>query len=104
MRATYLLALMLLAPTGSAADPKDELTPQRRQELKKKAQGLSEQGEQHYQRGDYPKAKEAFRQALELNRALYPREQFPQGHPDLLECLGWLGFLHRATEEYGQAE
>jgi CHAT domain-containing protein len=104
MRATGVLVLLLLAQAGSAADKKDELTPQRRQELVKKIEELTAEGVRQYQRGDYVKAKEVLRGALEMCRALYPKEQYPNGHPDLATSISNLALMHQAAEEYGKAE
>src|SRR5438874_10011830 len=104
MRPIGVLVLFLLAQMGPPADKKDELTPQRRQGLEKQATERNGEGEQHYQRGDYVKAGELVREALELRRTLDPKDKYPQGHADLAYSLNNLGLLHWAAGAYGQAE
>ena len=38
-----------------------------------------------------------------MNEALYPKERYPQGHPDLALSLNNLGDLLRAQGAYGEA-
>ncbi len=95
-----LLALAVLAP---AAGGPDELTPERRKELEKKAVDLSEAAGRQYAAGDYAKAAESFREARDLCRTLYPRDKYPQGHPDLALCTTNLARSHLAAGEYSQA-
>ena len=38
-----------------------------------------------------------------MHQALYPKEQYPQGHPDLATSLNNLGALLQAQGEYGEA-
>src|SRR5438132_717503 len=120
MRATLTTWAVLLAlAVPLTADDKDgALTPERRQELEKQALELSKEGEAQYRRGEYAAAKDSFRQpregeygkaepffkeALAMYRALFPREKYPQGHPDLANGLNNLALLHRAAGEYGKA-
>src|SRR5262249_23587463 len=51
-----------------------------------------------------PEATAAFRQALGLRQQLYPKDKYPDGHPDLATSLNNLGLLLQAQGEYGQAE
>jgi CHAT domain-containing protein len=106
MRATALIGTLILALAAPAwaADKPDELTPERREELAKKATDLNAEGVRQYRAGNDVKAMEAIREALELRRALFPRDKFPQGHPDLAEGLNNLAGLHRAAGEHGKAE
>jgi CHAT domain-containing protein/Flp pilus assembly protein TadD len=99
------VALLLLSgPGATAADPPEQLTPERRQELEKKAVALNEEGWRHNETGNYAKAIEVFREALESTRALYPKGQYPDGHPDLATSINCLGFMHYSAGEYGKAE
>ena len=41
-----------------------------------------------------------YRQALEINRMLYPADQYPQGHPDLAGSLTNVGTVSREQGEY----
>ncbi len=43
--------------------------------------------------GEYGKSGEHCRQALEMNRKLYPAEQFPDGHPALAASLMQMAFM-----------
>src|SRR5262249_42577606 len=100
-----VVALLLLSGAcAPAADPPEQLTPERRQGLEKKAAALNEQGVHSYRAGDYVKAIEALHEALAMRRALYPRAQFPDGHPDLAANLNGLGSLHLFAGEYAKAE
>src|SRR5262245_23448129 len=102
MRALLTAGAVMLAL--SAAAWADDLTPERRRELEKKADELSEAGGQHYQRGEYTKARESFREALEIRRTLYPKKDYPRGHPDLARSITHLGYLHQQLGEYSRAE
>jgi tetratricopeptide (TPR) repeat protein len=99
MRATWLLALLLLAPAVAAAAPKDELTPQRRQELEKKAAELIAEATRLYQRGDNERTLAVSLEVLEVHRQLYP-----DGHPNLAYNLNFVGFLFLGQGEYARAE
>jgi tetratricopeptide (TPR) repeat protein len=87
----------------TAADP-TELTPQQRQELEKQALALSTEGVQLHGRGQHAKATELFREALAIRQRLYPRESYPQGHPDLATSLNNLAALLHAQGDYARAE
>ena len=39
-----------------------------------------------------------------MYQKLYPKDSYPQGHPDLATSLNNLGFLLQAQGEYGKAE
>jgi CHAT domain-containing protein len=54
-------------------------------------------------RGEYARAEAFFREALAMVRSLYPRAQFPDGHPLLARILNRLGFLQQARGDYSQA-
>src|SRR5436305_1667505 len=104
MRFIGVIVALVLALTAVAADKPDELTPERRQEMEKKASALGEKGMGEYQRADYVKAKETFRQVLEIRRALYPKEQIYKGHPNLVTSISNLAFLHLIVGDFGKAE
>src|SRR5262245_41720175 len=69
------------------ADAADDLTPQRRQELEKKAAALIDEGGRYFRAGNYAKAIDVAREALEVSRVLYPKAKYPDGHPSLASCL-----------------
>jgi CHAT domain-containing protein len=101
---TILAVLLSLLLAAAAADKDDKLTPERRRELEKKATELNKQGEKQYERGNLAKARGLCRQALDMRRALYPKKDFPNGHPDLAESITNVAFLHHAAGEYAKAE
>jgi CHAT domain-containing protein len=105
MRALVTMSAMVLLALPLMADDKDkDLTPERRQELEKKALALKEEGDRQYRAGNHVKAKELFRAVLDMRRALYPKKDYPNGHPDLAQSINGLGFLHKAAREFGKAE
>src|SRR5262245_50087613 len=98
MRTIGMVVLLLLScGCATAADPAEDLTPERRQELEKKAAGFAAEGDRYYRAGNYAKAIEVVREALDIRRALYPKAQYPDGHPQLAQSISWLGFLHQAA-------
>jgi CHAT domain-containing protein len=104
MRVTSAIVALLLALTAFAADKPDDLTPERRQELQRKARDLIAEGTRQYDARNHVKARDAFRELVEVCRTLYPKKDFPQGHVDLAESINRLGFIYWAAEEYDQAE
>src|SRR6516162_8285145 len=106
MHGTSLISAVLLALAVSAPAPGDpeELSPERRQELEKKANDLIKEGVRQHAARDYAKAKESFREAIAMYRALYPREKYPQGHTDLAKSIETLGMVHKEMAEYDKAK
>ena len=51
--------------------------------------------------GDYGEAQGYHERALAMNEALYPKDRYPQGHPDLAPSLNNLGALLQAQGDYG---
>jgi tetratricopeptide (TPR) repeat protein/CHAT domain-containing protein len=102
-----LIAVMLgvwsLTVGGVSGAPPDELTPEQRQALERKAAELNEQAIALQRRGQYSDAIKRVEQILPLCRQLYPPDQYPQGHPDLANSLKNLGFLLSAQREYQKA-
>jgi tetratricopeptide (TPR) repeat protein len=104
-----VLGLVLLAaaggPLGSLAgeEPKQDLTPQQRQDLEQRSAALNEEAIELYRAGRYVKAAELSEQALAMDQKLYPADRYPQGHPHLSRSLNNLGGLLRAQGEYGRA-
>ena len=56
---------------------------------------FAESGGQAYQRGDLTTAVEKNRQLLAIMERLYPKDGYPQGHPDLATSLNNLGSCSR---------
>jgi CHAT domain-containing protein len=104
MRVTSAIVAALLALAPSAAGEPEDLTPERRKEVEKRAADLHTEGERLYAAGDYAKARASFREALAMYRALYPKERYPQGHANLATCINNLAVAHKVAGEYGQAE
>src|SRR5262249_56591049 len=53
--------------------------------------------------GDYGGARGYVQRALAMREALYPKDRYPQGHPDLANSLHNLGALLQAQGDYGGA-
>jgi CHAT domain-containing protein len=95
-----LLALAVFGATSEA----DDLSPQERKEREKKVAQWNREGSQHFEAHDFVGARELFAQALEMGRTLYPRNTFPDGHPELAVSMQSLGLMLRITGEHAQAE
>jgi CHAT domain-containing protein/tetratricopeptide (TPR) repeat protein len=93
----------LFLPAGHADDPPERLTPEQRQELEHQAVGLLKAGGQSYQRGELTTAVEETRKSVRLFERLYPKTDYPDGHPNLAVSLNNLGELLRARGDYGGA-
>jgi tetratricopeptide (TPR) repeat protein len=98
---------MLLVPgsliSEDRAETPKELTKEERDQLKKRALKLNQQGFQLYQQGKLAEATKMEKHALDIYRQLYPKNSYPQGHPDLATSLNNVGFLLQAQGEYTQA-
>src|SRR5262245_65494111 len=77
-----LLSVVMLLGVGHGVWAADELTPEQ-QRLQNKARTLSQQAFALYQRGEYPRATQLCREAVRLCEQAYPKDTYPQGHPDL---------------------
>jgi tetratricopeptide (TPR) repeat protein len=97
-----LLSVVMLLGVGHGVWAADELTPEQ-QRLLKEARTLSQQAVALYQRGQYPQATQLLREAVRLCEQAYPKDKYPQGHPDLARSLNNLGFLLKAQGDYGKA-
>ena len=53
-------------------------------------------GVQLYQRGEIAPAVEKAREALRIFEQLYPKSEYPDGHPYVAASLNWMGFLLHA--------
>jgi CHAT domain-containing protein len=104
MSVTRSLTVLLLALLVAAAVRADDLTDAERRELQKKAETLNEEAFRHYQGGAYAKAVELLTEVLDVNRRLYPKAKFPNGHADLAHTLNALGLLNKERGEYVKAE
>jgi CHAT domain-containing protein/Tfp pilus assembly protein PilF len=99
------LLLLVLADQALVVGPAaaQELTPEERQALERQGMQLDEQAGQRYQQGRYAETTKLLHQVLEIAKRLYPKEQYPQGHPNLATSLNHLGLSLRAQGEYGRA-
>jgi CHAT domain-containing protein/Tfp pilus assembly protein PilF len=96
--------MMLLAPWPSfGGQPADERSKAQRDELEHRAAELKQQAKQFYQQANYPEATKLHEQMLGIYQQLYPKSQYPHGHPDLALCLTNLGILLKEQGDYAHA-
>src|SRR5262245_24766948 len=92
--ATVLLATLLgLVVAAGAGRAEEKLTPEQRARLEKEATELHRRAVACHQKGRLTEATELAAQALALRRRLFPRGDFPDGHPDLAQSLNNLAAL-----------
>src|SRR5262245_22876937 len=99
-----VLALAAVLADPGTAVSQEVIAPQQRAGLERKARDLLRQAGKLYEQDQPEQATEAARQALRLYRQLYPKEEYPDGRPDLAASLNALGFCYSARGEYGRAE
>jgi CHAT domain-containing protein/Tfp pilus assembly protein PilF len=87
---------LTVTPTDQAAAERHKLV--------QAAQALYQTGAQLNRQGKQSDAVPRLRQALELFRRAYPKENFPRGHLDLAESLNDLGFVLMMQAKFDQAE
>ena len=109
MRRWQALLLLVALATGSVLlaqeqNKEGELTKQERAKLEAEAYRLNEEGFKHYRAATFAEAENAWRQALQIRRQLYPPSQFPDGHPALAMSLNNLALLLQAQGRRTQAE
>jgi tetratricopeptide (TPR) repeat protein len=99
-----LLVLSLCLPAAVRAQdkPANELTPEQ-QRLKKRAHDLNEEAVKLYQQGRYAESTKRLQEVLQIREGLYPKDTYPQGHPDLARSLNNLGALLKVQEQYAKA-
>jgi CHAT domain-containing protein len=68
------------------------------------ALSINNLGELHQAQGEYGKAEPLLARALTMYESLFPKDRFPQGHPDLAASINNLAALHQAQGEYSKAE
>jgi CHAT domain-containing protein/Tfp pilus assembly protein PilF len=100
-----VMPVMLAACTARpvADDAPKEHGPAERARLAKQVVDLDERAHALGGQGHYPEATKLLQDALEIQRQLYPRERYPQGHANLAASLDNLGGLLEHQREYGQA-
>jgi hypothetical protein len=91
-------AVALLAVFG-VVQAADELSAEQRAELAQKAANLNEQAYRKIERGLFEEAVKLFHEALGINKRLYPKDRYPDGHSRISNSLGRLGkaLVHRGA-------
>ena len=51
----------------------------------------------------YGEARDYFERALKMRQALYPKDRYPRGHPELTNSMVWLGFVLTEQRVYDEA-
>ncbi len=98
-----LLFGALIALYAHAADPPQQRTREQRGEMETRAKELFDGGYQRYQRGQIAAALDRVRQVIQIQELLYPKGEYPDGHPDLAESLNAMGFLLKAQGASSEA-
>jgi CHAT domain-containing protein/Tfp pilus assembly protein PilF len=100
-----LVAVLLLIAVSAqrAAEPANP-TPEQRQEIEKKAAALNQKALELSRRGELAASTKVAQEALQLRQMLYPKDKYPQGHPDLATSLNNLGGCLEAQGEFIKAE
>jgi CHAT domain-containing protein/tetratricopeptide (TPR) repeat protein len=92
----------LLCVEVKADDPPKKLTEEERKELNTKTEELFRLASKNYVAGNYGAAEMEFKSVLEIARQLYPKAEYPDGHPTLLRILsllaGTLDVQQKSTE------
>jgi CHAT domain-containing protein len=96
--------LLTLGVSARRADRSGKSVAQRNGDLAWRAMNLRQEGERHRAAGSYDQARDAYEQALEIHRGLYPTESFPHGHTELAISLNNLAIAYEDTGEYAKAE
>jgi CHAT domain-containing protein len=106
MRVTWTLVTLLMAAgfAARAADKPGDPTPDERKEREKKVATWNREGSRLYAAHDFARARELFSQALEMGRSLYPKSDFPNGHPELAASMQNLAVMRLVMGEYAEAE
>ncbi len=71
--------------------------------LEEKVEALLKEAGNHFRRGRYAQATGLLRRAVEVCKRLYPKAEYPDGHPDVAYSLYSLGSALGAQGEYGEA-
>src|SRR5262245_60730659 len=90
-----VLGLVLAGPESVAIradEPARKQTSEERQLLEKEAKSLNLEALKLRGAGKFAEATRQMERALALFEELYPKDQFPQGHPNLAGGLNNLGF------------
>jgi CHAT domain-containing protein len=97
---TLLLVLAGAAPPA-AAQPVPEAPGDGRQQLRRQRLALHQEMIKQYLQGRYAEAAKLAQQLVVLQRRVYPRAEYPNGHPELAATLTTLGtFLQLQGEPH----
>ena len=99
----FVVALVGRVLRGQTADPPRPLGQEESQRLEARAAELYQAGFQTYEQGDLAKSVTEFAQSLRTFEEIYPKEKFPQGHPDLANTLDAMGHSLLSEGSYLQA-
>ncbi|HEV3439068.1 MAG TPA: CHAT domain-containing tetratricopeptide repeat protein [Gemmata sp.] len=98
-----IVSLISWVPIWADDSPK-KLTPGEWKELEAKWKALNEAGLKAYQAGMLEEAVKAHEEELEINRRLYPKEEYPDGHQKLATSLNNLAFLYKTLGKISDSE
>jgi CHAT domain-containing protein/tetratricopeptide (TPR) repeat protein len=93
--ALTLTAILLGLATGAvgARETAPDLTPEQRARMQEQATEWAREAAGHSLAGRPAEALRLLRQVLEINKRLYPADQFPDGHADLAFSLNNVGYI-----------
>jgi tetratricopeptide (TPR) repeat protein len=92
-----------LPESGASPRARPPLTKQEQAELAKEAFELNQAVVTLYRQGRLAEAVQKAERALAMLQKLYPKERYPDGHPNLAASLNNLGTLMQARVDYGKA-
>jgi CHAT domain-containing protein len=91
--------------SGRAAEaPPKKLTPEERKQLQGKWQEVNKTGFEQNEAGKVAEAATSWAEGLRIARRLYPREEYPDGHPDLAQSLNNMAAVLWAGGKSAEAE
>src|SRR4051794_39011666 len=94
----------LLAVPAAAPPQPEKLTEEEKRTLEKRWEALKVIGDKAYGEGKRAEAAKAWEEALAVARRLYPRTEFPEGHPKLATSVNNLASLYKAQGKLRAAE
>jgi CHAT domain-containing protein len=97
------VAVLALAASAQAAAPPDARTLARFRKIEE-AIRLNLRGVGLYQAGKWAEAIRVLADVLRRRDELYPKERYPQGHPELAQSINNLAALHYFRGEHARAE
>jgi CHAT domain-containing protein/tetratricopeptide (TPR) repeat protein len=100
----FMALTLTLTPAGRAAGPAEAPAKEMREQLQERAGQLERKAGQLYLQARYAAATEILRQLLELDKRLYPRGQYPDGHADLVKVFTNLALVLEIREDHAGAQ